>query len=387
MDGLEGLYLFQINFESQKFLGFSLALLVLAPAFSALFNNQSITIFAACLLGMSFCLALRSQPLSYKSIFRVFLIIFLLIVTFFQNSVVNVYVVNIPNSFELILGCSLLYCLLTLFINYEGVEQFFATLRSIGLVISLLVSSPQLIGLDYRAIFPTSFGVWLAMGLATGIAAASWLGKLDHELHNGVLSKITICGTCFAIIGVLCSLGRGALIFISIVCVLFFIRLIFFKGLRDLITSIPVIIVLLLCSYLLLPQMQYDRFANLFSSNSDLGDRLQIYSNILEHLNYLPVMGYGMGHFSPIPHNFALQFVTELGLLGIFWTLIFYVNPILIGLRNFFRPINNQGFVSSLYVTCFLLLEFSKSHNAYNARSLFIIVSILYICRNYRFFK
>lgn len=368
------------KFKAQYALGFFISFMLMGPAFVALSNVSAITpliFFFTVILFVS--VLVKGARIKVRDLVFAFYLACMHIITIFQNMFIQ-YTPQIPNGVIYLTVNSLLFLLLFLCGNEKTIDALFKGLRFFGIILSSMLIFPLFLATDYRSIYPAGFGVWLTLGLAAGISSTAWLAKLDYEIINNDFRWSTNFFTMVSLLGVLFSLGRGALLFIGLLTVGLLFRLLIHKGfVFVLIRYVPLVIILLFVIFAVIPEMQIARLANLVGSNSDVGARVLIYYNVLSKLPDMAWHGFGIGYFFPFPHNFALHIFAELGIIGILWILTFYLRPLFVFTRRFFRKHNTVAITSSFYLIGFLLLEFSKSHNAYNARALFIGCAVLII--------
>lgn len=368
------------NINNDCSFGMSLSFFLMVPALYELFDFTGIYVLGVILIIVSgsfkFLIRLRVK----KNHFTIcFFVIFLLLMTLIQNSLLNQYIEKIPNSHAFLSLSVFLFCLILIIGDNNTTTQFFNGLRFLGVIVSLLLIIPATLGADHREFYSTNHGSWLTFGLTTGVAAAAWLGRLDYEFFGNSVRSRTIVFTIIALFGVVNSLGRGALLFTGFLCLALLCKIGYRKGLIGILQILPFMMIGVFIYIFLLPEFQSARLQNLWSGESDIIARGVIYSEILTQFRDFPLSGYGMGYFWPFPHNFALQFLVELGLIGLIWIFLFYLKPFIFVVHSFFKSGKSLNIMSVTYVICFLLLEFSKSHNAYNARALFIACAFLYL--------
>jgi O-antigen ligase len=133
------------------------------------------------------------------------------------------------------------------------------------------------------------------------------------------------------------------------------------------------------------------RFRRLFSGRELAeGGRGEIFNNTLEAIGDAPFFGYGLGTSGQLaagvegqyPHNLFLQVWAESGLVGLILLLTVVLMPMAVArgrraITSMTRQRDVGGTVACLGVYFFLLAEYSKSYNAYQAASLLAIGAVL----------
>ncbi|QHJ13438.1 hypothetical protein FX988_03699 [Paraglaciecola mesophila] len=131
-------------------------------------------------------------------------------------------------------------------------------------------------------------------------------------------------------------------------------------------------------------------YARMFDliSNFENEPRLDVYGRVYNSLGEFYLTGYGLGETTPnlykytkdkYPHNFILEFWTEFGFLGLFFSLWL----LFIGVKScFFLNFNKYYNAVAVTMYLFFLMNFMKSFTIYDSAILFFLTGV--ICTNIR---
>lgn len=124
------------------------------------------------------------------------------------------------------------------------------------------------------------------------------------------------------------------------------------------------------------------RIADL-SHELEVGGRGEIWTNALNAIIENPIFGYGLGsswlftdRVSSYPHNLFLQVWIDGGIIGLLLLIVVLVFPIIVYLKS---DKKESKFTIIPFLCCyiFIIFDYSKSHDFYTSRSLFIFGFIL----------
>ena len=124
------------------------------------------------------------------------------------------------------------------------------------------------------------------------------------------------------------------------------------------------------------------RIADTISNYSD-EPRIYIYSKIFANIDQFWLTGYGLNQTTPhlfqnmthnFPHNFLLEFWTEFGLIGLFFSFLFCFYPIILIL---IKKINSVSLNTIGFIYLFFFINFMKSFSIYDSNLLFLSAGLI----------
>lgn len=341
----------------------------------------------------------------YQAVFSL-AAIFLIILSFLMQKLVGLKSLciasnNVQKKFFILFGCSVLYLgmhsifaqgfligfqryqlesLVSVGLFYLGVTLFrpnmiprMLQLLSIGgLIITLVLVFPAFGGSSYQSFYALPHGSWLVTGLALGV---SYMAALTLSVYTGKVRWAVVGIAIF--IGIWISHERSSLIFSIILSIIILSR-----NWRTNISFFWVLVVGFIVFVFILQDFAptLSRFSIYFSDQLSISgelERLSLYKNSLVSFFLNPVFGVGPG-VERYAHNFILQILSELGLVG---AIIFFPMLLLPWVLAFRGGSQRQWQTSAVfYLYLFTLLQYSKGHSIYNGRVFFLFSGIYIAC-------
>lgn len=319
--------------------------------------------------------------ISRQLVLSVFFFSFILIYAFFST-----YYIESPNYTNLI---EMLACFVLFFIGRSVNRDSLKIIVFVILLFSVIQSSMLLLN---RAYLYSSGINYLLMSFVVALSTCICIPSILLAKS----SKIKILFFTIALInwmGLLSMQSRAAFIFAFFYLILSPLFLLTNKSKIIYITSSFLFgIVTFLYFYNQIVEFYQNSavYARMFDlmSNFENEPRLDVYGRVYNSIGDFYLTGYGLGETTSnlyeytkdkYPHNFVLEFWTEFGFLGLFFSLWF----IFIGIKNCFL-LGFDKYYNALTITMYLffLMNFMKSFTIYDSAILFFLTGVL--CKNTR---
>ncbi len=319
------------------------------------------------------------------SIFILFLILISIIFSLFYTSSENYAYVKTLHFFTIFIGF-----IYPLIIKEFSIKKFFIYFVLITLIITLIYT--PLFFKSYAILYTTHvnakaemiYASYLTVGYIIGI---SLIINIFSNIYN---TKIKIAISIILLSVLFITGARGPLLFIVLIFMLYGLNIFFIKKKLNLkkfffYTSIICILVISLSSKINIDtvfERSISRLVSLTEKNDNAAnDRIERFLFVIENVDYDNLLvGHGFGSFGiefekvdlrNYPHNIFLEFLFELGLIG----LLLYLFFLSILIKNF---INNKNFLTfSLFI--FLILNSMKSLSISDSRIMFTFFAIMLI--------
>jgi O-antigen ligase len=323
-----------------------------------------------------------------SSIFIMFLILISIIFSLFYTSSENYAYTKTLHFFTILIAF-----IYPIILKEFSIKKFFTFFILSTLVISIiytplfLKSYAILYTIKVNAKAEMIYGSYLTIGYIIGISII--LNVFSNLFNNKIKLILTI--TLFGILFI--TGARGPIVFLLLTFILYGSYIILIKrkiNLKKIILSSSIVLLILipLSSKINLDQI-FERsinrlFALTTNSDSAANDRITRYLFVLEKTdsNNL-LLGHGFGSFGieyekkdlrSYPHNIFLEFLFELGIIGLF---LFLFLLYLVSSRLFY---NKKFLLFAIFI--FLLLNSMKSLSISDSRIMFSFFAIIIICNS-----